>query len=551
MPSSSNPSPKPGVNPVASEPGLNPLGPSEQLAHWFLSTTIHVALGLVLALLVARVMRGRHLHWSWAAGGLALVVLAQPALGSSAVTLGVAALGATLQGRRWHREDIEAGADLAEIAAQRRGPLDALRTVVQRASLRRDTLGVDGWFRGEELIIGRDETDRAVSIPLGGATGGTHTLVLGAAGSGKTVTQTWVAVRAIEHGMATVVVDPKGDRDMHSEVRRAAQAAGRPFIEWTPTGPSVYNPYARGGETEIADKALAGERFTEPHYLRQAQRYLGHVVRALRKANLEVSLQGIVHHLDPARLELLVRSLPESEAQKTHDYLDSLTARQQSDLAGVRDRLAILAESDVGQWLDTQTVGAERFDLLEAVKDRAVVYFNLETDRRPLLTQMLGAAIVQDLQTTVAALQGRPVPSLVVIDEFSAIAPERVSRLFARARSAGMSLLLGTQELSDLRLPGREQLLDQIMGNLSVLIAHRQVVPDSAELIASLAGTKGAWRTSQTSDGRTTRTRTREGVLNANEVTGLAQGWAAVITLADGRGLRTARIFSTKNRRSK
>jgi len=551
MPSSSNPSPEPGVNPVASEPGLNPLGPSEQLAHWFLSTTIHVALGLVLALLVARVMRGRHLHWSWAAGGLALVVLAQPALGSSAVTLGVAALGATLQGRRWHREDIEAGADLAEIAAQRRGPLDALRTVVQRASLRRDTLGVDGWFRGEELIIGRDETDRAVSIPLGGATGGTHTLVLGAAGAGKTVTQTWVAVRAIEHGMATVVVDPKGDRDMHSEVRRAAQAAGRPFIEWTPTGPSVYNPYARGGETEIADKALAGERFTEPHYLRQAQRYLGHVVRALRKANLEVSLQGIVHHLDPARLELLVRSLPESEAQKTHDYLDSLTARQQSDLAGVRDRLAILAESDVGQWLDTQTVGAERFDLLEAVKDRAVVYFNLETDRRPLLTQMLGAAIVQDLQTTVAALQGRPVPSLVVIDEFSAIAPERVSRLFARARSAGMSLLLGTQELSDLRLPGREQLLDQIMGNLSVLIAHRQVVPDSAELIASLAGTKGAWRTSQTSDGRTTRTRTREGVLNANEVTGLAQGWAAVITLADGRGLRTARIFSTKNRRSK
>ena len=41
---------------------------------------------------------------------------------------------------------------------------------------------------------------------------------------------------------------------------------------------------------------------------------------------------------------------------------------------------------------------------------------------RPLLTQMLGAAIVQDLQTTVAALQGRPTPTLVVIDEFSAIA---------------------------------------------------------------------------------------------------------------------------------
>ena len=32
------------------------------------------------------------------------------------------------------------------------------------------------------------------------------------------------------------------------------------------------------------------------------------------------------------------------------------------------------------------------------------------------------------------------------------------------------------------------------MGNLSVLIAHRQVVPSSAELIAGLAGTRGAWQ---------------------------------------------------------
>ena len=65
-----------------------------------------------------------------------------------------------------------------------------------------------------------------------------------------------------------------------------------------------------------------------------------------------------------------------------------------------------------------------------------MVYFNLEADRRPLLAQMLGAAIVQDLQAMVAALQGRPVPTLVVIDEFSAIAPEQVVGLFGRARSA-------------------------------------------------------------------------------------------------------------------
>jgi hypothetical protein len=344
--------------------------------------------------------------------------------------------------------------------------------------------------------------------------------------------------------MGAVVVDPKGDRSLRAEVCRAAEAAERPLLEWTPNGPSVYNPYARGSDTEIADKALAGERFTEPHYLRQAQRHLGRVVRALRRVGVEVSLTSIADHLDPVRLEYVARSLPPSEAEATYAYLDSVTPRQRSDLAGVRDRLAILAESDVAPWLDPNTGAGSRFDLLEAVRERAVVYFNLESDSRPLLTQMLGAAIVQDLQTTVASLQGRPLPTLVLIDEFSTIAAEAVVRLFARSRSAGFSLLLGTQELCDLRPPGRERLLEQILGNLSVLVAHRQVVPDSAELIASLAGTKGVWKTSQHGNGSTTRARSRAKLLDSTELMRLPRGRAAVIVFSAGGSVRLAQILS-------
>ena len=155
---------------------------------------------------------------------------------------------------------------------------------------------------------------------------------------------------------------------------------------------------------------------------------------------------------------------------------------------------------------------------------------------------MLGAAIVQDLQTTVAALQGRPVPTLVVIDEFSAVAAERVVGLFGRARSAGLSLLLGTQELSDLRPPGRERLLEQVMGNLSVLIAHRQVVPGSAELIAGVAGSSGRVA------GLAPQRRPHDAHANArgacsmrSEVMSLDPGWAAVIALAGRGGARIAR----------
>ncbi|HEV2944995.1 MAG TPA: hypothetical protein VGX26_07780 [Solirubrobacteraceae bacterium] len=512
---------------------------------WLMSTTLHVALGLLLGWGVARLMRSQQLNWTWAAVAFIVVLFARPLLGGLDLTIAVAALAAAFRGRRWRREDIDSGGDLAQIARSFQGPLDAVRAFCNRAALRRmfeDRTGAS-WFQGNELVIGEEHDGRLVRVPLGGLTGGTHALVVGATRSGKTVTMTWMAVRAIEHGMGAIVVDPKGDRDMRRHLYEAAVAAGVSFHEWTPNGPSVYNPAARGGETEIVDKLLAGEHFTEPHYLRQAQRYLGHVVRVLRQAGIAISLASIVHYLDPMELEAEVRRLTGSSAEKTLTYLESLTDRQREGLSGVRDRLAIMAESEIGPWLDPQTPDAEQIDLLAAAKAHGVVYFNLEADRRPLLSGMLASAIVQDLQVMVAELQDRRVPTLVVIDEFSAISPERIVGLFSRAGGAGVSLLLGTQELADLRVPGWEMLQEQVMGNLTALIAHRQMVPASATLIADIAGTRETSTVAVRGDGETTRTRGREYVFHPNDMKSKGPGEALVVVPTGERPVCDTRIF--------
>jgi conjugal transfer pilus assembly protein TraD len=501
---------------------------------------LELALAVALGLLAARLMQRRGLHWSWMAAALGSAIVLRSLLGAVAPAVIVALVAGALGGRRVHRRDLDAGGDLAAAARSSRTPLAALRAGAMRWGV---VVPARRWGReqqGQRLTLGRELDGRPVVVPAPAALGG-HALVVGATGSGKTVTQTLIAVRAIEAGRAAIVIDPKGDRAMREQLRRVALRVGREFVEWSPSGPSVYNPYGRGGDTEIADRVLAGEHFTEPHYLRQAQRYLGHVVRALRASGGEVSLAGIVRLLDPQALELLLRDMPERQAQESHDYLDSLTPRQQRDLAGVRDRLAILGESDVGCWLDPAHK-ARRFDLLACARSGAIVYFNLESDSRPLLSRMLGAAVVQDLQCVVASLQGRPAPTTVVIDEFAAVAAEQVVALFGRARSAGFGLLLGTQELSDLRLPGRERVLEQVMGNLSLLIAHRQVVPASADLLSRLGGVRGSWRVTWASNGRTTRTRTDEPVLVPDSLMRLAPGWAAVIALGRSRGARLTRI---------
>jgi hypothetical protein len=178
-------------------------------------------------------------------------------------------------------------------------------------------------------------------------------------------------------------------------------------------------------------------------------------VRTVRGAEVPLTPVSLVAHLDPGQLEASARALPEDEAEGVERYLDSLSERQRRELAGVRDRLSILAESDAREWLDPDEEH-EELDLAAALAARAVVYFRLDADRRVLLSQMLASAIVSDLVTLTADRQAAPIPTAVLIDEFSAIAPGQVSRLFGRARTAGMSLILGTQELADLKGAGRD-----------------------------------------------------------------------------------------------
>ncbi len=432
--------------------GLDAAGSLSDELHALLDKGAELALAVALGSLLARWLRRRGLHWSWSAAALAPLLALDHAVGP----LAVAALAtATLRGRRWHREDLHLGLDLARADRRRLTPLAAARLAASgalaepprsavavlaglgraaaavRAGAGRPAPAAARAARSATLLLGRGRDGRAVLVPFE-PDGGGHTLVVGATGSGKTVTQTLLAVRAIEQGRGAIVIDPKGDARLRERLAAAAAQAGREFVLWTPAGPTAYNPYARGGDTEIADRLLAGERFTEPHYLRQAQRYLGHAVRAMRACDTEVSLPSLVQLLEPTALEQLLRCAPQELAAGGHAYLDSLTPRQLRDLAGVRDRLAILAESDAGRWLDPAADGPPAFDLLGAAHERAVVYFGLDADSRPLLAQMLGAAVLQDLQSAVSVLQADPVPTIVVIDEFAAISGAR--RLAVRPR---------------------------------------------------------------------------------------------------------------------
>jgi hypothetical protein len=339
-----------------------PVVPIVHVADVVRTAGLFAVAGVAVGAAVAVALRWRGLASSWALLSLLAVPAAVLIGWQAAIGYGSAVIAAVGMGVYLHGREVLAGGDLATRARQRRGIIDAARARAVRARIRERR-----WVTDDGVAVGQDRTGAAVRIPVCGSRAA-MTLVAGATGSGKTVTMALMALAAIRRGFGVVVVDPNPDDSLLELLQGATNRAGQRLTVWAPNGGSVYNPYQVGTDTEIADKILSTETFTEPHYQRLAERYLGHVVRSLRSADMTVSLATVHEHMQPGRLSTLARQLPDQKRSELLDYVETLTPQQERDLAGTRDRLAILAESELRDWLDPRTAGHKRTPLCGSLR---------------------------------------------------------------------------------------------------------------------------------------------------------------------------------------
>ncbi|HTX46045.1 MAG TPA: TraM recognition domain-containing protein, partial [Solirubrobacteraceae bacterium] len=332
-----------------------------------------------------------------------------------------------------------------------------------------------------------------------------------------------------------------------------ASAAGRPFQLWTLDGPSCWNPLAHGNATELKDKLIATERFTEPHYQRAAERYVQTVMQVLEHVHPGRApvFEEVVALMEPRRLARLLRDVRDPLAGRVQDYVASLSHDQLSAIRGLGTRLAIVSESQTGRFL--RDAGEDTIDLRRALEGPDVVVFSLNSSTYGRLAAQVGTLAVQDLVTAAGHRLTEPGArqAMIGIDEFSALESDNVLALLARGRESGVPVLLATQELADLERAGRG-FRDQVAGVTAVKIAHRQDVPASARMIAAMAGTEEVWdHTSQTvrhpllgpyDSGRGTRRLAERFVIDPNEIQSLRTGEAVVITKLPRTSARTVRI---------
>ncbi|WP_044641379.1 type IV secretory system conjugative DNA transfer family protein [Risungbinella massiliensis] len=365
------------------------------------------------------------------------------------------------------------------------------------------------------VILGLDADNQPITLLDKEAN--MHSYISGATGAGKTNTIRIILESAIRRGKPCIIIDGKGDLGFMEEIRELAEFYNRDFQGFSYTGKTKYNPLRRGNYTELKDKLIAIEEWTEPYYKRAAERYLQLVFKILQLAGRTIDLQTVQDMLTQKNLMEVLKSKDMKHVNKDQinvmkEYVNTLDSNHKNALDGLKDRLALLTESDVGPLFhETGDGDGDVIDLFEAIKQKKVIHMALSGLSYSSFTPALGAMIVEDLKSVAAAVgeHGWIDHIYVVLDEFNLFAGENVVNMINKSRSVGFCCLMATQELADLQAGGGEELIGQVIGNTNVKIVHRQDVPSSAEYMAEVVGTV------KVADKTTTTTATLFGALSS------------------------------------
>ncbi len=426
---------------------------------------------------------------------------------------------------------------------------------------------------GDSVTLGSDPRGRVVA--LSDRQLAAHALIVGASGAGKSTTMLSILEAQIRRGRPVIAIDMKGSPAFAAQLHRAAVAAGRGLRIFTPDGPGHWNPLAHGNATALKDKLISTERFSEPHYQRAAERYVQTVLTVLhaRDPGTPARLDQVVSLMEPRRLAGSLRGVPEPLAERVLDYLSGLTGDQVSAARGLGTRLALLSESCAGPFVTPGGPPEHTIDVRAGLDGGDVILFSLNASVYGKLAAQLGALAIQDLVSAsgyrldgagagvgtdtaagIGAPRGTGAPTArpgatIAIDEFSALGSDQVLALLARARESGISVLTATQEMADLQraAPGFR---DQVLGIVGVKIAHRQDVPESAEMVAKMAGTQWVWEETRHvrsllnpgTGPRASRRQVERFLVHPNEIKTLPVGHAVALTKLPTSEVRRVRV---------
>lgn len=343
-----------------------------------------------------------------------------------------------------------------------------------------------------------------------------HVHIVGASGFGKTVLLSHIIKQSIDQGKGILFVDLKGDIETIMKFSKFAADADRitDLQIFSLSNQKISLPYnliEGGTANQLRDKIMSSLVWSEEYYKHVAGSFLLKLLMGLvylrdvkhKSFGLGEILKATssVEAIEDIFLEMSGGShrAPEKVKQAVEGCVEFLKQNDNfKSLQGLRAQLESLVISDFGEMICSSEGGINLFD---SVRTNKITYMFLDSRRYGESSKAVGKFILQDLKTVSARIDAElPLaerkPFTVIIDEFADLAQEDFIGFLDRARSSKMSIVVAHQEICDLKKISAE-FVGRLMGNTSTTYAFLQKLPDSAELISGMAGTRTVWKTTK------------------------------------------------------
>lgn len=399
---------------------------------------------------------------------------------------------------------------------------------------------------GQTYIHGVEPEEQKLYQPLKHVEG--HTLILGTTGSGKTRMFDSIITQSILRNETIIVIDPKGDKELRDNMRRACEHQGRPdrFIQFHPGFPEKsvrIDPlanFSRG--TELASRIAAliqtssgGEVFRD-----FGQMALNNVIQGLLLCDTRPSLVNLRRYLEGGSQSLIIRAVYNYVSQKSPELTtqlgglisklrdtnapDQIVAKKvvqfyrekvqnshgNSDLEGLltmfeHDKshfskmvasllpiMNMLTSGTLGPLLspDPEDMDDPRMitDSGKMIDNNMVTYIGLDSLTDAMVGSAIGSIVLADLASVAGDRYnyGENIkPVNIFVDEAAEVINDPLIQILNKGRGAKLRLYVATQTISDIEARmGDESKAMQVLGNINNTLVLRINDMKSQEYVA-------------------------------------------------------------------